>query len=178
MENDSSTADEGNELTLFYPRQTLANSMRNIFSKTFLIALLVGGLVFAATFFWRKHTIDDHFTHLSAFAWFCEEFSVNPEQQSKIEALHQKYFPECEDHCIHYADTRETLAAINQDPRLDRSEAHRAAAERLSQLEQEADQKFIAFIYAVAIEMEPADSERYLSRMKGWLERRPVFVEE
>lgn len=152
--------------------------MQSSLSKTVLIALLVGFLVFAATFAWRKHHIDEHINHLSAFAWFCEEFAVSPAQQTKIEALHREYFPECEDHCIHYADTRETLAAINEDPDLDYSESHRVAAQRLSDLEQEADQKFIAFIQAVAAEMEPGDSEFYLSRMKLWLERRPAYAGE
>lgn len=152
--------------------------MRRFLSKTVLIALLVGVLVFVATFSWRKHNIDEHINHLSAFAWFCEEFAVSPAQQTKIEALHREYFPECEDHCIHYADTRETLAAIHEDPDLDHSEAHQAAAQRLSDLEREADQKFIAFIQAVAAEMEPDASELYLSRMKRWLERRPAFAGE
>jgi Heavy-metal resistance len=152
--------------------------MQSSLSKTVLIALLVGVLVFAATFAWRKHHIDEHIHHLSAFAWFCEEFAVSPAQQTKIEALHREYFPECEDHCIHYADTRETLAKINEDPQLDHSEAHREAAARLVQLEQEADQKFIAFIYAVAAEMDAVESERYLSRMKGWLEHSPALAGE
>ena len=39
------------------------------------------------------------------------------------------------------------------------------------ELKKEADKKFIDFIYSVAAEMEPESSERYLQRMKGWLEK-------
>ena len=80
-------------------------------------------------------------------------------------------FPECEDHCVHYADTRHTLAAINQDPTLDKNPEHEKAARQLAELEKEADKTFIDFVYRVAGEMSPGQSARYRQRMKGWLER-------
>jgi hypothetical protein len=90
--------------------------------------------------------------------------------------LHNDYFPECEDHCVHYADTRHTLAAINRDSSLDRSPQHKEAARRLAELEREADKTFIDFVYRVAGELSSEQSLRYRQRMKGWLERAEGYV--
>ncbi len=144
--------------------------MRSIFT-TLVISLAVGLLAFGAVFLWQKNRIDEHHDHLSAFDWFCEEFDIDDAQRERIEALHIAYFPECEDHCIHYADTKQTLAEITADPDLDAHPEHVEAAEELARLKREADKKFIDFIYSVAAEMDPASSERYLQRMKGWLEK-------
>jgi hypothetical protein len=150
--------------------------MRSLFS-TFLLCTVVGLLAFGGVYFWKKNQIDHHHEHLSAFEWFCEEFDVGVEQQRKIEALHLAYFPECEDHCIHYADTKQTLARMNEDPGLDHPE-HAAAAKQLTELKKEADKKFIDFIYSVAAEMKSDSSERYLQRMKGWLEKTAKIAAE
>ena len=136
-----------------------------------LAACLLGGIAFAAIYYWQKSRIDERHAHLSAFDWFCEEFEVSGEQRERIEALHKEYFPECEDHCVHYADTQHTLAVITDDPTLDNSPEHRKAAAELAQLEKEADKKFIDFVYKIAGEMDEAQSKRYLHRMKGWLDR-------
>lgn len=144
--------------------------MRPLLS-TLLVSLLLGLIAFGSVYLWRKHRIDDHHSHLTAFEWFCAEFDVAGERKERVEALHSAYFPECEDHCIHYADTLKTLADINEDPGLDRSDRHVEAARQLTELEKEADKKFIDFIYAVAQELEPEASERYLRRMKVWLSR-------
>ncbi|MEZ5325885.1 MAG: hypothetical protein R3F19_12585 [Verrucomicrobiales bacterium] len=144
--------------------------MRNL-ALTILLAALLGGIAYAAIFLWQKSRIDDHHAHLTAFEWFCEEFAVTGEQRAQIEALHKEYFPECEDHCVHYADTQHTLAMITDDPQLDNSPEHEEAARELSQLEKEADKKFIDFVYKIADEMDTAQSKRYLKRMKGWLDR-------
>ena len=130
---------------------------------------MLGGLAFAAIYYWQKKQIDDHHSHLTAFEWFCEEFQINEQQRVQIEALHAEYFPECRDHCVHYADTRHTLAEITNDPELDQSIEHEDAAKRLAELAEEADKQFIDFVYKIAGEMAPEQSDRYLSRMKGWL---------
>lgn len=137
---------------------------------TILVSLLLGLLAFSGVYWWRIWQIDEQHAHLTAIEWFCREFEIDSSQREKIEALHAAYFPECEDHCIHYADTRETLAIITGDPKLDQSPAHVEALRRLSELEREADKEFIDFIYRVAGEMDPAASRRYLLRMKGWLD--------
>ncbi len=140
-----------------------------------IVALLLGGIAYTAIYFWRKQRIDAHREHLTAFQWFCQEFEVDEAQREKMEALHTAYFPECEDHCVHYADTRQTLAEITRDPDLNNSPEHEHAARRLADLEKEADKRFIDFVYEIATEMEPGHSERYLRRMKGWLNpREPV----
>lgn len=143
--------------------------MRSLLS-TLLLSTVAGLLTFVGVYFWKKSRIDHHHEHLSAFEWFCEEFEVGREQRRRIESLHLAYFPECEDHCIHYADTKETLARIINDPGLDKHPEHTEAAVQLALLRKEADKKFIDFIYSVAAEMDPDSSERYLRRMKGWLE--------
>ena len=102
--------------------------MRSIFT-TLAISLAVGLLAFGAVFLWQKNRIDEHHDHLSAFDWFCEEFDIDDAQRERIEALHIAYFPECEDHCIHYADTKQTLAEITADPDLDAHPEHVEAAE-------------------------------------------------
>jgi hypothetical protein len=144
--------------------------MRSL-AATLLVSLFLGLAAFGGVYLWRKHQIDDHHAHLTAFEWFCAEFAVTAAQRGRIESLHTAYFPECEDHCVHYADTRETLAHITGDPALDQSPEHIDAARRLAELEREADKRFIDFVYAVAAEMDPDASRRYLKRMKGWLDR-------
>ena len=125
---------------------------------TLILSAIVGLLAFGGVFLWKKSQIDHRHEHLDAFEWFCEEFKVDGDQRGKIEALHLAYFPECEDHCVHYADTKQTLSEITNDP-------------GLALLKKEADKKFIDFIYSVAAEMDSDSSERYLQRMKGWLEK-------
>jgi len=142
--------------------------MRNL-TVTLIVSLLLGGLAFATIYFWQKKRIDDHNDHLTAFEWFCEEFQVDEHQRVRIEALHTEYFPECRDHCVHYADTRHTLAEITDDPELNKSVEHEDAAKRLAELAKEADKQFIDFVYKIAGEMSPEQSDRYLRRMKGWL---------
>lgn len=144
------------------------------FALTASLAAVLGGIAYAAIFIWQKHRIDAQHSHMTAFEWFCGEFQVTGEQRTRIENLHKKYFPECEDHCVHYADTRQTLAEITNDPQLDDSPEHRSAAIQLSQLEKEADKKFIDFVYSIAGEMDSEASRRYLQRMKGWLDRAGV----
>lgn len=136
-----------------------------------LLSILLGGITYAAIYFWQKQRIDQRHAHLSSFEWFCEEFGVEGERRKRVEDLHKQYFPECEDHCVHYADTRDTLAVITEDPHLDNSPEHVDAARRLAELEKEADKKFIDFVYKIAGEMEPEHSQRYLRRMKGWLDK-------
>lgn len=138
---------------------------------TILCSLALGALAFAACYLWQKNRIDRAHAHATAFEWLSSEFDLSADQSARIETLHHEYFPECEDHCVHYADTRHTLAAVTNDPGLDDSPEHKAAAERLAELEREADKRFIDFIYQVAAEMDPAQSRRYLQKMKGWLER-------
>lgn len=138
-------------------------------ATTLVVSLLLGCLAFAAIYFWQKKQIDEHHAHLTAFEWFCEEFDVDQGQRDRIEALHTQYFPECRDHCVHYADTRHTLAEIIDDPELNKSVEHEEAAKRLAELAKEADKQFIDFVYKIAGEMTPDQSERYLRRMKGWL---------
>lgn len=138
---------------------------------TILCSLLLGALAFAASFLWQKSRIDRAHSHATAFEWLSSEFGLSADQRARIETLHQEYFPECEDHCIHYTDTRHTLATVTNDPGLDNSPEHRDAAERLAELEREADKRFIDFVYQVAAEMDPEQSQRYLQKMKGWLER-------
>lgn len=144
--------------------------MRSI-SFTLFLSLLLGLVAFGVVFALRKQQIDERHAHITAFDWFCEEFEISPDQRKKIEALHAAHFPGCEDHCVHYIDTRQTLARINQDPDLGRSPEHVEALRHLTELEQQADQEFIDFVYRVATEMDPASSRRYLHRMKGWLDR-------
>ena len=144
--------------------------MRN-FAITVILAAVLGGIAYAGIYFWQKQRIDDRHAHLSSFEWFCGEFEVESEQRARVEALHNEYFPECEDHCVHYAGTRHTLAVITDDPNLDNSPEHKDAAKRLVELEKEADKKFIDFVYKVASEMDAAHSEKYLQRMKGWLDK-------
>ena len=151
--------------------------MRSILA-TLVISLVVGLLAFGTVFLWQKNRIDEHHDHLSTFDWFCEEFDIDDAHRERIEALHIAYFPECEDHCVHYADTKKTLSEITADPSLDTHPEHVEAAKELARLKKEADKKFIDFIYSVAAEMDPVSSERYLQRMKGWLERTNDIVAE
>lgn len=151
--------------------------MRSILT-TLVFSLVAGSLAFCAVFFWQKGRIDDHHDHLSAFDWFCEEFSIDDTQRTKIEALHLAYFPECEDHCVHYADTKKTLAEITADPGLDSYPEHILAVEELARLKKEADKSFIDFIYSVAAEMNDESAGRYLQRMKGWLGKSTEIVSE
>ncbi|MEC5129456.1 hypothetical protein VSU19_22030 [Verrucomicrobiales bacterium BCK34] len=144
--------------------------MRSL-AKALFLSICLGIAAYLAVFFWQKHRIDVRHEHLTTFQWFNEEFDVTKAQQEKIEALHTAYFPECEDHCIHYADTKRTLAQIAEDPGLDQTPEHVDAARRLAELEKEADKKFIDFVYSVAAEMNPEASARYLARMKGWLDQ-------
>ena len=141
------------------------------FSLTILASVLLGALAYAGVFFWQKSRIDRVHAHGTAFEWLSSEFELTGEQSASIEALHKEYFPECEDHCVHYTDTRHTLAAVIDDPGLDDSPEHKAAARRLAELEREADKRFIDFVYQVAGEMGPQQSKRYLQKMKAWLER-------
>jgi hypothetical protein len=138
---------------------------------TLALCAVLGALAFAGVFFWKKTSIDEHHAHLSSFDWFCEEFQVTDAQRTGIENLHTEYFPECDDHCVHYADTQQTLATINNDPKLDNSPEHEDAAKRLAELEKEADKSFIDFVYKIAAKMEPDQSKRYLQHMKSWLDR-------
>lgn len=151
--------------------------MRSLFN-TLILSICLGLFVFSGIYFWQKHRIDEHHEHLTTFEWFCEEFEVTPDQRKKIEALHTAYFPECEDHCIHYADTKRTLAHITEDPNLDQAPEHVDAARRLTELEKEADKKFIDFVYSVAAEMSPESSGRYLTRMKSWLDQSTKIVKD
>lgn len=151
--------------------------MRSLLS-TLLLCAIVGLLAFGGVYFWKKSLIDHHHEHLTAFEWFCEEFEVDQRQRRQIEALHLAYFPECEDHCIHYADTKQTLARITGDPDLNLHPEHEEAVEDLALLKREADKKFIDFIYSIAAEMDPESSERYLQRMKGWLEKTTEIAAE
>lgn len=144
--------------------------MKNL-SLTILASLLLGALAYAGIFFWQKGRIDRAHAHATAFEWLSSEFELSAAQRGRIEALHKEYFPECEDHCVHYTDSRHTLATVTRDPDLDNSPEHKAAARRLAELEKEADKRFIDFVYKVAGEMEPEHSRRYLQKMKGWLER-------
>jgi hypothetical protein len=144
--------------------------MRNL-AITIAICLLLGGIAYATIFFWQKKQIDHAHSHMTAFEWFCTEFDVTGPQRAQIEALHQQYFPECKDHCVHYVDTRHTLELITEDPQLDNSDEHAGAAKRLSQLEKEADKSFIDFVYKIAEQMNPEQSKRYLQRMKSWLDQ-------
>ena len=137
---------------------------------TILASVALGTLAFSGIYFWQKDRIDREHDHGSAFEWLSQEFELTAEQSARIEALHQEYFPECEDHCVHYIDTRQTLAKVTHDPDLDDSPEHRAAAQRLTELEKDADKTFIDFVYKVAAEMDPEQSKRYLQKMKGWLE--------
>ena len=139
-------------------------------SLTILASLLLGALAYTGVFFWQKGRIDRAHAHGTAFEWLSGEFGLTGEQSASIEALHKEYFPECEDHCVHYTDTRHTLASVTGDPELDDGPEHRAAARRLAELEKEADKRFIDFVYRVAGEMDPQQSKRYLQKMKGWLE--------
>jgi len=141
------------------------------FATTLIFSIALGMVAFGSVYLWNKHKIDEHHAHLSAFDWFCEEFGVSSEQRGKIEELHLAYFPECEDHCVHYADTKRTLAKITEDPNLDGHADHVEAARKLAELEKDADKKFIDFVYGVAAEMEPSASQEYLRRMKGWLDK-------
>lgn len=144
--------------------------MRRVLCK-FLIAVVLGAISYFGIYFWQTSRIDDQHLHTTAFDWFCDEFNVTGEQRATIKLLHSKYFPECEDHCVHYADTQHTLSVITEDPDLDNSPEHVAAAARLAELEKEADKRFIDFVYGVAGEMDQEQSKRYLHRMKGWLDR-------
>ena len=135
------------------------------------MACLLGGIAYATIYYWQKSRIDERHAHLTGFEWFCEEFKVTGEQRERIEALHTEYFPECEDHCIHYADTLHTLALITGDPKLDNSPEHRKAAQELARLQKDADKQFIDFVYKIAGELGEVESKRYLKRMKGWLDR-------
>lgn len=140
-------------------------------ASTLIVALVLGLVAFAGVFLVQKRRIDAAHEHLTAFEWFCGEFGVTGELRAEIEALHAEYFPECEEHCIHYADTRETLAEITNDPELDDDQLHADAARRLAELERDADKQFIDFVYRIAAELPEEQSRRYLERMKGWLER-------
>jgi hypothetical protein len=133
--------------------------------------MLLGMVSFGAIFYWQKQRIDHHHAHLTSFDWFCEEFGVTGEQRERIGALHTEYFPGCEDHCVHYAGTQATLAEITGDARLDMSPQHREAAERLAELEKEADKTFIDFVYRISAEMDSEESLRYRQRMKSWLDQ-------
>lgn len=146
--------------------------------STLLISLGAGLSTFWAIFTWQKNDIDRHHDHQSSFEWFCEEFEVTAAQCEEIQKLHLEYFPECETHCIHFADTLQTLAEITSDATLDSHLEHVQAAAELVQLQKEADKKFIDFIYKIAAEMDPASGERYLLRMKGWLAKSPQFAGE
>ena len=137
---------------------------------TIASSILLGGLVYVGLFHWKKARIDQRHAHLTSFEWFCREFHVYGEARDRIASLHQIYFPECEEHCIHYAGTRDVLAAALQDPTLDEDPEHIDAMHRLAHLEKEADKRFIDFIYQVAGEMIPTESSRYRKRMKGWIE--------
>jgi len=147
-------------------------------ASTLLLSALLGMLAFGSVFFWKKHQIDEHHAHLTAFEWFCDEFDVTDQQKTKIEALHLAYFPECEDHCVHYADTKQTFAHILNDPELDDGPVHAEASRKLTELEKEADKKFIDFVYSVAAEMDEKASQEYLQRMKGWLNKSSNLAEK
>ena len=149
-------------------RMHLVRQMKNPITVA-LIALLCGGITFVSAFYWKKGEVDDHHAQLTSFEWFCKEFEITSEQRLRIEKLHTDYFPECEDHCVHYADTRYTLIEITGESGLNNSPKQRDLEARLNQLEKEADKRFIDFVYKVAAEMDPMQSERYLRRMKGWL---------
>ena len=149
--------------------------MRSL-GKALLLSGCLGIATYLLVFFWQKHRIDERHEHLTSFEWFAEEFGVTPTQLARIEALHTAYFPACEDHCVHYADTKNTLARITQDPALDQAPEHIAAARRLAELEKEADKEFIDFVYSVAAELNPEASTRYLRRMKSWLDRSTELV--
>jgi hypothetical protein len=144
--------------------------MKNL-SLTLLASVVLGAIAYAGIFFWQNGRIDREHQHATAFEWLSSEFELSAPQRDRVESLHAEYFPECEDHCVHYTDTRHTLAAVTGDPGLDNSPEHKAAARRLAELEREADKRFIDFVYKVAGEMDPLQSKRYLQKMKGWLER-------
>ncbi len=139
-------------------------------SLTALISVLLGLLAYSAIFLWQKGRIDQLHAHATAAEWLSSEFELDAAQRQRIATLHREYFPECEDHCVHYTDTRHTLATITDDPDLDNSPEHVLAAKKLAELEKEADKRFIDFVYKVAAEMNPAQSKRYLQMMKSWLE--------
>jgi len=151
--------------------------MRSL-ASTLLLSAILGILAFGSVFFWKKHQIDKHHAHLTAFEWFCEEFDVTEPQKEKIESLHLAYFPECEDHCIHYADTKQTFAHIIKDPELDDDPVHAEASRKRTELDKEAAKKLIDFVYSVAAEMNEDASQEYLQRMKGWLNKSSKLAEK
>ena len=89
---------------------------------------------------------------------------------ARIDALHKAHFPECEEHCVHYADSLRILGEINEDAEMDGSPEHLTAAEAHRELEGKSVEVFRRFVHDVAQELPPDAAERYLRRMGKWLE--------
>lgn len=134
-----------------------------------VIAALLSVTISVVVFQSERDRIDQEHSHLTTFDWFCKEFGVADSSRERIRALHTAHFPECEDHCVHYADSVKTLAAINEDPHMGEFPEHVHAKEELEQLEVASAGVFRDFIHDVAEELSPEQAERYLERMGAWL---------
>lgn len=120
-----------------------------------------------------RQRVDEAHAHFSGFDWFCQEFGVEGEAREKVEILHRAHFPECEEHCVHYADSIETLGMINEDPDMDGSPEHVAAAEAQRELEGKSVEVFREFIQEVAEVLPPEEAASYLERMGAWADPSP-----
>jgi len=142
-------------------------------SRRFLVICLVLALMLAVILSHlvakcARQRVDDAHAHLSGFDWFCEEFRIEGEIREKVEALHRAHFPECEEHCVHYADSLETLGMVNEDPDMDGSPEHIAASQAHRELEGKSVEVFRKFIAEVAEVLPPEEADRYLERMGAW----------
>ncbi len=136
---------------------------------TAALAVAIAAAAYAGVYYVQKRQIAEEHAHLSSFDWFCAEFKVNEPEKKRILKLHEDYFPECEDHCVHYAESKKNLAEIHQDPNHSNNPEHIEALKRLQDQERDADKRFIDFVYAVSREMHPDNGTRYLKRMKRWI---------
>lgn len=130
-----------------------------------VVAVVISGLLYNL----KREKVDNAHAHLTAMDWFCQEFQISDDLRPRVEALHTRYFPECEDHCVHYADSLATLSKINEDETMEGSPEHVAAMEEHQQLRGESNEMFKEFIERVADELPPDQAERYLERMGSWL---------
>jgi len=120
-----------------------------------------------------RQRVDDAHEHLSGFDWFCQEFGVEGQVREKVDLLHREHFPECEGHCVHYAESLKTLGMINEDAGMDGSPEHVLAAQEQRELEERSVKVFRQFIEEVAEILPPEEAARYLERMEAWGEPRP-----
>jgi hypothetical protein len=146
-------------------------------SFVIVAALMLGGGAFA----WRATQGPRHSSQAEPeLRWLQREFSLSDDVMRRIDELHLSYTGECEKMCAALQVSADEVSRLmpaekQTTPQLE------AALTRRNQLTADCQRRMIEHFYAVAKEMPPVASERYLALMTpvvthpegGWMKITP-----